>query len=60
MTMSYTGLRRYVDGRNTDFRRTWARYGLPGMRQDVAAAHGLVSGTRGAAHDDGYDPATDR
>jgi aminoglycoside phosphotransferase (APT) family kinase protein len=37
MTMSYTGLRRYVDGRNTDFRRAWARYGLPGMRQEVAA-----------------------
>ncbi len=36
MTMSYTGLRRYVDGRNTDFRRAWARYGLPGMRQELA------------------------
>jgi prepilin-type processing-associated H-X9-DG protein len=36
MTMSYTGIRRYVDGSNTDFRRAWARYGLPGMRQELA------------------------
>ena len=35
MTMSYTGLRRYVDGESTDFRRAWARYGLPGMRQEL-------------------------
>jgi aminoglycoside phosphotransferase (APT) family kinase protein len=37
MAMTYTGLRRYADGVNTDFRRAWARYGLPGMRQEVAA-----------------------
>ena len=37
MTMSYTGLRRYVDGSSTDFRRAWARYGLPGMRQELTA-----------------------
>jgi aminoglycoside phosphotransferase (APT) family kinase protein len=36
-TMSYTGLRRYVDGSNTDVRRAWARFGLPGMRQELAA-----------------------
>lgn len=40
MAMSYTGLRRYLDGRNTDFRRAWARYGLPGMRQEIAALMG--------------------
>jgi aminoglycoside phosphotransferase (APT) family kinase protein len=37
MAMSYTGFRRFLDGRNTDFRRAWARYGLPGMRQEIAA-----------------------
>jgi aminoglycoside phosphotransferase (APT) family kinase protein len=40
MTMTYTGLRRYVDGRNTDFRRAWARFGLPGMRQELAVLMG--------------------
>jgi aminoglycoside phosphotransferase (APT) family kinase protein len=35
MAMSYKGMRRYVDGRNTDFRRAWARFGLPGMRQEL-------------------------
>jgi aminoglycoside phosphotransferase (APT) family kinase protein len=37
MAMTYKGLRRYVEGRNTDFRRAWARYGLPGMRQELTA-----------------------
>ncbi|HEY1510965.1 MAG TPA: phosphotransferase family protein [Solirubrobacteraceae bacterium] len=37
MSMTYKGLRRYVDGQSTDFRRAWARYGLPGMRQEVTA-----------------------
>lgn len=37
MAMTYTGLRRYVDGHNTDFRRAWARFGLPGMRQELAS-----------------------
>lgn len=40
MSMSYTGMRRYVDGRNTDFRRAWARFGLPGMRQEIATLMG--------------------
>jgi aminoglycoside phosphotransferase (APT) family kinase protein len=40
MAMTYTGLRRYVDGRNTDFRRAWARFGLPGMRQELAVLMG--------------------
>jgi aminoglycoside phosphotransferase (APT) family kinase protein len=37
MAMTYTGCRKYVEGRNTDFRRAWARFGLPGMRQEIAA-----------------------
>jgi len=37
MAMTYTGLSRYLDGTNRDFRRAWARYGLPGMRQELAA-----------------------
>ena len=37
MAMTYKGVRRYVDGRNTDFRRAWARFGLPGMRQELTA-----------------------
>jgi aminoglycoside phosphotransferase (APT) family kinase protein len=37
MSMTYTGVRRYMDGRSSDFRRAWARYGLPGMRQELAA-----------------------
>ena len=40
MAMTYTGLQRYVDGRNTDFRRAWARFGLPGMRQELAVLMG--------------------
>ena len=35
MSMTYKGLRRYFDGQSTDFRRAWARYGLPGMRQEL-------------------------
>jgi aminoglycoside phosphotransferase (APT) family kinase protein len=35
MSMTYKGVRRYIDGRNTDFRRAWARFGLPGMRQEL-------------------------
>jgi aminoglycoside phosphotransferase (APT) family kinase protein len=35
MAMTYKGLRRYADGRNPDFRRAWARFGLPGMRQEL-------------------------
>jgi aminoglycoside phosphotransferase (APT) family kinase protein len=35
IAMSYTGLRRYADGRVTDMRRAWARYGLPGLRQEL-------------------------
>jgi aminoglycoside phosphotransferase (APT) family kinase protein len=35
MAMTYKGLRRYADGRNLDFRRAWARFGLPGMRQEL-------------------------
>ena len=37
MAMTYKGLRRYVDGQSADFRRTWARFGLPGMRQELTA-----------------------
>jgi aminoglycoside phosphotransferase (APT) family kinase protein len=35
MAMTYKGLRRFADGRNRDFRRAWARFGLPGMRQEL-------------------------
>jgi hypothetical protein len=37
MSMTYTGVGRYMDGSSSDFRRAWARYGLPGMRQELAA-----------------------
>jgi aminoglycoside phosphotransferase (APT) family kinase protein len=37
MSMTCKGLRRYIDGQSTDFRRAWARYGLPGMRQELTA-----------------------
>jgi len=40
MAMTYKGLRRYVDGRNRDFRRAWARYGLPGMREELTELMG--------------------
>jgi aminoglycoside phosphotransferase (APT) family kinase protein len=36
MTMVHTGARRYVDGGTRDIRRVWARYGLAGLRQDLA------------------------
>jgi aminoglycoside phosphotransferase (APT) family kinase protein len=36
MAMTYKGLRRYADGRNPDFRRAWARFGLPGMRHELS------------------------
>lgn len=35
IAMSYTGLGRYAAGRVTDMRRAWARYGLPGLRQEL-------------------------
>jgi len=35
IAMSYTGLSRYAAGRVTDIRRAWARYGLPGLRQEL-------------------------
>jgi aminoglycoside phosphotransferase (APT) family kinase protein len=35
MAMTYKGVRRYLDGQNTDFRRAWARFGLPGMREEL-------------------------
>jgi aminoglycoside phosphotransferase (APT) family kinase protein len=37
MAMTYKGLRRYIEGQSTDFRRAWARWGLPGMRQELTA-----------------------
>jgi aminoglycoside phosphotransferase (APT) family kinase protein len=44
MAMTYTGLRRYADGRSTDFRRAWARFALPGMRQELATLMGWRPG----------------
>ena len=40
MSMTHKGLRRYIDGQSTDFRRAWARWGLPGMRQELTALMG--------------------
>ncbi len=31
-----TGLRVYAEGRTTDIRMAWARFVLPGLRQDLA------------------------
>ena len=36
MAMTAVGIRRYRDGNTTDVRRVWARFSLPGMRQDLA------------------------
>jgi aminoglycoside phosphotransferase (APT) family kinase protein len=36
MAMTAVGIRRYHEGRTTDVRRVWARWGLPGMRQELA------------------------
>jgi aminoglycoside phosphotransferase (APT) family kinase protein len=33
--MTYTGARRHLDGRTTDVRRMWARFALPGLREDL-------------------------
>ena len=40
MSMTYTGLVHVMEGRSPDFRRMWARFGLPGMRQEVAELMG--------------------
>jgi aminoglycoside phosphotransferase (APT) family kinase protein len=33
--MAHVGVRHYMEGRTTDIRRAWARYSLPGLRQDM-------------------------
>ena len=40
MAMTAVGIRRYHEGRTTDVRRVWARWGLPGMRQELAQLMG--------------------
>ncbi len=40
MAMTAVGVRRYHEGHTTDVRRVWARWGLPGMRQELAQLMG--------------------
>ncbi|MGH2761316.1 MAG: phosphotransferase family protein [Thermoleophilaceae bacterium] len=35
ITMAYVGVRQYAEGRTRDVRRVWARYGTPGMREEL-------------------------
>ena len=35
IAMTHIGARRYADGRTTDVRRVWARFLLPGLREDL-------------------------
>jgi aminoglycoside phosphotransferase (APT) family kinase protein len=36
IAMTAIGVRRYVDGKTSDVRRVWARFGIPGMREELA------------------------
>jgi aminoglycoside phosphotransferase (APT) family kinase protein len=36
VAMSHVGVRRFADGRTRDVRRVWARFGIPGMREELA------------------------
>ena len=40
IAMTAVGVRRYVDGQTTDVRRVWARFGVPGMRQELTQLMG--------------------
>jgi aminoglycoside phosphotransferase (APT) family kinase protein len=40
MAMTAVGIRRYTDGQTTDVRRVWARFGVPGMRQELTQLMG--------------------
>jgi aminoglycoside phosphotransferase (APT) family kinase protein len=36
IAMTAVGVRRYAEGKTTDIRRVWARFGVPGMREELA------------------------
>jgi aminoglycoside phosphotransferase (APT) family kinase protein len=36
IAMTAVGVRRYADGNTTDIRRVWARFSVPGMREELA------------------------
>lgn len=40
LATTYLGIRMHAEGRTTDFRMAWNRFGSPGLRQDLAALMG--------------------
>jgi hypothetical protein len=36
IAMTAVGVRRYAERNTTDIRRVWARFGVPGMREELA------------------------